>query len=244
MKMQRMLFLLLTVIWLGGCGYYYYTGPLRPENKQADSMSVADDGTISFVQDRLEIDLKPMTADELNRLFPNHSQAGPRSTNPYTFGDTEFWAEEGEKQRFTVFRLSVKNYSYPKVRIDPSRVVLKSDNKREYWSLSFEQLDSYYRAYAVGYRGNEYERYQERRDLLRRTMLKNEEVFSGQEADGFIVFPALHHDVNKIHVVVNDVVLRFDFRNEPIETINIQYSFQREIGRKYKDGKLELSKAN
>jgi len=79
---------------------------------------------------------------------------------------------------------------------------------------------------------------------LRRTMLKNEEVFSGQEADGFIVFPALHHDVNKIHVVVNDVVLRFDFRNEPIETTNIQYSFQREIGRKYKDGKLELSKAN
>lgn len=242
--MKRLISLVLAVSWLGGCGYYYFTGPLKPEEKQAESMNIADDGTVSFIQDRLEIHLKPMTDDELNRLFPNHSNAGPRSTNPYTFGNTEFWAEEGEKTRFTVFRFSVKNYAYPKVKIDPARIVLKSENKREYWSLSFEQLDSYYRAYAIGYRGNEYERYQERRDLLRRTMFKNEEIFSGQETDGFVVFPALHHDVSKIRVIVHDVVLRFDFRNEPIETTKIEYAFLRDIGRKYKDGTLELSEAN
>ena len=229
-----------------GCGYNYYTGPLQPGEQQAASMSVADDGTVTFEQDRFEVRLKPMTDEELNRQFFNNSQSGPKSTNPYTFGNTVFWGTDQEKQRFTVFRVSVKNYAYPKVKIDPSKIVVKASNKREYWSLNFEQLDTYYRAYAIGYRGNEYARYQERRDLLRRTMLKNEEIFSGQEAEGFVVFPALHPDVSDIEVQVLDVVLRFDFRNEPVETTNISYSFVRDIGKIYKDGTVvpRVSKAN
>ncbi len=231
----------LLVFVLQGCGYYYHAGHLEPVESQAASMDIADDGTVTFSQDRFEVRMKPMTDEELNRQFPSHSQAGPKSTNPYTFGDTKFWGAEQEKARFTVFRISVKNYAYPKVKIDPAKVVLKAKNGREYWSLSFEQMDTYYRAYAIGYRGNEYDRYQERRDLLRRTMFQNEEIFSGQEADGFIIFPALHPDVSKIELTVHDAVLRFDFRNEPIETINIPYSFSREIGKMYKDGRLVVA---
>ena len=229
---------------LSGCGYNYYTGPLRPDDQQATSMTVADDGTVTFVQDRFEVHLKPMTDEELNRQFFNNSQAGPKSTNPYTFGNSVFWGSNKEKQRFAVFKLSVKNYAYPKVKIDPSKIMIKAGNKREYWSLSFEQLDTYYRPYAIGYRGNEYARYQERRDLLRRTMLKDEEVFSGQEAEGFVIFPALHPDVASIDVQIHDVVLRFDFRNEPVETTNLEYQFTRDVGRIYNDGTIKLSEVN
>jgi len=28
--------------------------------------------------------------------------------------------------------------------------MIKAGNNREYWSLSFEQLDTYYRPYAIG----------------------------------------------------------------------------------------------
>ena len=247
MNFKRVLFPTL-IIGLGvlGCGYSYYTGPLQPGQDQASSISVADDGTLTFAQDRFEVRLKPMTDEELNRQFFNNSQSGPKSTNPYTFGNTVFWGTDDEKQRFTVFRLSVKNYAYPKVKIDPSKIVVKASNKREYWSLNFEQLDTYYRAYAIGYRGNEYARYQERRDLLRRTMLKDEEIFSGQEAEGFVIFPVLHPDVSDIEVQVLDVILRFDFRNEPVETTNISYKFVRDIGKIYKDGKIvpKVAKAN
>ncbi len=247
MNFKRVLFPTL-IISLGvlGCGYSYYTGPLQPGQDQASSISVADDGTLTFAQDRFEVRLKPMTDEELNRQFFNNSQSGPKSTNPYTFGNTVFWGTDDEKQRFTVFRLSVKNYAYPKVKIDPSKIVVKASNKREYWSLNFEQLDTYYRAYAIGYRGNEYARYQERRDLLRRTMLKDEEIFSGQEAEGFVIFPVLHPDVSDIEVQVLDVILRFDFRNEPVETTNISYKFVRDIGKIYKDGKIvpKVAKAN
>ena len=60
------------------------------------------------------------------------------------------------------------------------------------------------------------------------------------------MFPALHPDVGDIEVQVLDVVLRFDFRNEPVETTNISYSFVRDIGKIYKDGTVvpRVSKAN
>lgn len=228
---------------LQACGYYHYAGVLRPQETQLESMSVADDGSVIFTRDRLEVRLKPMSDEELNRQFATHSQAGPNSTNPYTFGNTKFWGGEPQRPRFTVFRLSVKNYAFPKVKIDPARIVLESESKREYWSLGLQQLDTYYRAYAIGYRGNEYARYQERLDLLRRTLFKNEEVFSGQEVEGFVVFPVLHSDVGKLKVVIKDMVLRFDFRNEPVEAVDVESHFGRDVGRIYRDGKVVLTQA-
>ena len=106
---------------LSGCGYNYYTGPLRPDDQQATSMTVADDGTVTFVQDRFEVHLKPMTDEELNRQFFNNSQAGPKSTNPYTFGNSVFWGSNKEKQRFAVFKLSVKTTLIPRLRLIPVR---------------------------------------------------------------------------------------------------------------------------
>lgn len=234
----------LSVAMISGCGYYHYATPLRPADGQQSSMSIADDGSITFTQDRLEVRLRPMTDEELNRQFASHSASGPKSTNPYTYGDTEFWEGQQERTRFTVFRLSVKNYAYPKVKIDPSRIQLVASNNREYWSLGKQQMDTYYRAYAIGYRGNEYNRYQERMDLLNRTMFKNEEIFSGQEKEGFVIFPALHSDVRDIHVTVHDCVLRFDYRNEPVEAVNIIYGFERDIGRKYGDAEPVIETAS
>jgi hypothetical protein len=224
------------------CGYHHYSTPLRPIDDQGTAMTVADDGSVTFTQDRLEVRLRPLTDEELNRQFASQSKDGPQSTNPYTFGNTEFWEGDKTRSRFTVFHLAVKNYAYPKVRIDPAKIVLRAQNKREYWSLNLQQLDTYYRAYAIGYRGNEYARYQARIDLLRQTMFKNEEVFSGQEVEGFVVFEALHPDVNNIQVLVQDCVLRFDYRNEPIEDVDIPYSFERDIGKEYADGEIVVER--
>jgi len=228
---------------LSACGYYHYAGPLRPGADLGVDLQVADDGSVTFARDRFEVGLRPMTDAELNRQFASHSQAGPRSTNPYTFGDTEFWEGEKERARFTVFHLRVKNYAYPKVKIDPARIVLRAHNGREYWSLGLQQLDTYYRAYARGYQGNEYARYQERLDLLRRTVFKNEEIFSGQEVEGFVIFPVLHADVRELEVAILDAVLRFDYRNEPVEMVEIDYRFTRDTGRIFGDGKVVLDEA-
>ena len=225
-----------------GCGYYHYAGPLQPSLEQPPGMA-ADEGGVVFAQGEFRVEVRPLTDADLNRQFLPQSVSGPQSTNPYTFGDTRFWEGAGERSRFTTFHLRVVNERFPKVKIDPARIVLRSELGTEYWSLALQQLDTYYRAYATGFRGNEYARYQERLDLLRRTLYKNEEVFVGQEAEGFLIFPALHHDVSEVEVVIHDAVLRFDHRNEPVETVRINCRFERDVGRIFRDGRLELEAA-
>ena len=213
------------------CSYPYYAGPVQPAPTQEGQVDVADDGTVTFTKDRLEVSLRPMTDEELNRAFASQSQAGPKSTNPYTFANAEVGVHKEAPSRFAVFLLRVKNYAYPKVRIDPSQIVLRTGNGREYWSLNLQQLDSYFRAYATGFHGNAYRRYKERLDVLARTMFRGEDVFSGQETSGYVVFPALHPDVEEMQVELLEANLRFDYRNEPVETAQIAYHFVRDVGR-------------
>ena len=239
--MRHLLLGFLLVCMASGCGYHHYAGPLQPLGDQGAALTVADDGSVTFAKGRLEVRLRPVTDEELNRQFAGHSQAGPKSTNPFTFSDTDFFRGRKDRQRFTLFSLGIKNYAYPKVLIEPSQVQMIASNGRRYWSLSVDQLDNYYRIYATGYRGNEYQRYKARLDLLRRTLAQAEPVFSGQETEGFIVFPALHPDVTEVEVVIRNTMLRFDYRDEPVEMVDITYQFRRDVGRRHHDGSVELS---
>ncbi|HIC68995.1 MAG TPA: hypothetical protein EYO90_05640 [Candidatus Latescibacteria bacterium] len=221
-----------------GCGYAFYAGPMRPLETQGGNMEVQDDGGVRFSRDRLEIRVRPITDDELNRRFQTESDDGRKSTNPYTYGNTERPKQESGG-RFTVFQVSVKNYEYPKVLIDPAKVSLITDNGREYWALSGLQLTNYFRAYVQGYGGNEYARFRERQDLLRRTMFPKEMIFSGQELVGFLVFQSLNPDVAQLTLKIHQAVTRFDYRDEPVEAIDISYRFGRDIGRVNRDGSRE-----
>ena len=238
---MRLLPVAASLLLLGsGCGYTYYASPLRPAGGQEEEVTVAGDGSATYARGRLEVRLRPLTDEELNRQFVSHSRSGPASTNPFTFGDTEL-GEGGQGQpRFTVFHLSVKNYAFPKVRIDPTQIRLAAGNGREYWTLDVRQLENYYRVYVLGYRGNEYDRHQERLDIARSNMFREEAIFSGQESEGYVVFPVLHPDVSQVEVTIYDTVLRFDYRDEPVETVDIRYRFERDVGRLYPDGTRTL----
>jgi hypothetical protein len=215
---------------VAACGYTYTASVWRAVAEPGLPTEVGDDQSITCTRGRLEVRLRPVSDEELNRQFGAVLPGGTESDNPYTFGSAIFWGETAPRPRFTVFRLSVKNYEFPKVRLAPGQVLLLARNGRRYWSLGFEQLDTYYRAYTRGYRGNEYSRYQERRDTLRRTLFRGDDVFSGQEAEGFLVFPALHADVSDLEVLLQGIVLRVDFRDEPTETMDLRYRFNRQTG--------------
>ena len=217
-----------------GCGRYF-PGPLQPKpgSEQGEHMVVHDDGSVAYVFERLDIAIRPMKDAELNRSFATRSADGPLSTNPFTFGD---WTPPGESftpQRFTVFLLRVKNYAYPKVKIDPSRIELRSASERSYKPLTFLEISEYYRAYALAWAGNYYARMREREDLLRLHMYADKMIFSGQEHEGFIVFPPMPPDVTELAVHVNDVAVRFNYADEPVETVSLTYGFQREVFRGY-----------
>ena len=227
-----------------GCGhklgYRHFAGPIMPaaESGQAEEFNVGDDRSITFVKDRLEVSLQPLTAEMLNRQFSSHSASPPgffrdnpyqAPVNPYTYGDWKPAGEEQPRDRFSVFLLKVKNYAYPKVRVDPATMEITAPNGRRYHTLDLTALTEYYWPYAVAYAGNTYRSFKERESLMRKTLFRDDMIFSGQEKEGFVVFPALDHDVEDFEVRIDKMALRFDYRNEPLETVDIPYQFTREV---------------
>ena len=239
--------LLLVGLLFPGCSYRYYAEDLKPmsEAEQGANKTVADDGTVSFRQARLEISVRPMTDEELNRQFSAYSNEGPDSRNPYTFGNSTYFRTGDTPQRFTVFRMYVSNYEYPKVYLDPKKVYITTSNGRKYYALRQEQLSIYYRRYvgsgtggdAPGTPGNARYVWQERTGILSRTMFRDEEVFSAQVNEGYLIFKPLAPDVEELTVHIPDVVVRFDFKGDPLEDVDIEMYFEREIGRIYPDGR-------
>lgn len=239
--------LLLVGLIFPSCSYRYYAEDLKPlsEAEQGANKTVADDGTVSYTQARLEISLRPMTDAELNRQFGAYSNEGADSQNPYTFGNSTYFRTGDTPQRFTVFRVYVSNYEYPKVYLDPKKIYITTPNGRKYYALRFEQLSIYYRRYVgsgvgggePGMPGNALKVLKERESILRRTMFPDEEVFSAQENEGYVVFKPLASDVEELTVHIPDVVVRFDYKGDPIEDVDIAMYFEREIGRIYPDGR-------
>lgn len=228
-----------------GCGhklgYRHFAGPILPAAglDQVEAFVVRDDRSITFVKDRLEVTILPLTVEMLNRQMAGNSQQPEgfhepnpyqKSTNPYTYGDWKPGWEEEYPTRFTVFALKVKNYEYPKVQLDPHAIEITVANGRHYKAYSRLALDEYYAPYALGYAGNTFLPFRERRDLILRTLYPVDEmVFSGQEKEGFIVFAPLDSDVEAFAIRIKGMVLRFDYRDQPVETIDITYSFTREV---------------
>ena len=234
------------LLLLTGCSYRYYAEALRPlsEAEQGEHKTVADDGTVTYTQGRLEVSLRPMTDEELNRQLPSFSREGANSRNPYTFGNST-WFRTGETpQRFTVFRATISNYQYPKVYLDPERVYITTSNGRKYYALTREQLWIYYHRYVggghgggdPGMSGNAHHVWKERDGILRSTMFPDLPVFSAQEAEGYLVFRPLAPDVEELTVHIPGLVVRYDFRGDPAEMVDIAMRFEREIGRVYPDG--------
>ena len=239
--------LLLVGLLFPGCSYRYYAEDLKPmsEAEQGANKTVADDGTVSYRQARLEISARPMTDEELNRQFSAYSDEGPDSRNPYTFGNSTYFRTGDTPQRFTVFRMYVSNYEYPKVYLDPKKVYITTSNGRKYYALRQEQLSIYYRRYVgsgtggsdPGTPGNARYIWQERDGILQRTMFPDEEVFSAQTNEGYLVFKPLAPDVKELTVHIPDVVVRFDYKGDPIEDVDVEMHFEREVGRIYPDGR-------
>ena len=238
--------LLCSLLLFSGCSHRYYAEDLKPvsEAEQGVNKTVADDGTVAYKQARLEISLRPMTDEELNRQFSAYSSEGADSRNPYTFGNSTYFRTGETPQRFTVFRAFVSNYEYPKVYLDPTQVYITTSNGRKYYALTREQISIYYRRYvqggtggnAPGVSGNAHSVWKERDGIMRRSMYVDEQVFSAQESEGFLVFEPLAPDVDELTVHIPDVIVRYDYKGDPLERVDVEMSFERKIGRVYPDG--------
>ena len=115
----------------------------------------------------------------------------------------------------TVFRLGVRNYYYPKVFIDPASIVMQSPDGRKWYNLA----PAYFAPVPSPGR--------DRNELLREALFTADAVFSGQEVSGYVLFTGLDPDVRDIEVTVKDAVLHYDYRGEPVQTVDFTYRFER-----------------
>ena len=87
-----------------------------------------------------------------------------------------------------------------------------------------------------GVSGNAHYLLKEREGILKATMFVDEVVFSAQEQEGYLVFEPIAPDVDELTVHIPDVVVRYDYKGDPIENLNVEIHFEREVGRIYPDG--------
>lgn len=232
---MRALWMLTALLSLSACGRYFPT-TLQPAPEQTKGMEINDDGSVTFHLGRLAVSVKPMTDAELNRQFSSASTGGADAVNPYTFGD---WAAAGDDwtpPRFTVFRVQVNNYEFPKVRLDPLEMSVTTANNRSYQPLSYADLYGYYRSYWQGNTGRGRVDFRSRTDLLKQTLYSGAIVFSGSDEEGYVVFPRLADDVKSIGVHIEGMAVRFDYAGLPLETVNLTFGFRRDVLRGFTPG--------
>ena len=111
-------------------------------------------------------------------------------------------------------------------------VTIESANGRHYYPWGTYDVEEYFRRFPLAFNGLGYLRFDERRDIYNRAKYPDDEFcFSGQEVEGYVIFSKIHDDVAEIVFHIPEFGLRYNFRNEPLETIDLQFRFKRDIQR-------------
>ncbi len=216
-----------------------YSSYLTPVVFESDPDYTLDEdtGATVFQLGDSSIEVKYMTEEELNALFPDDSNKGVYSTNPYTYGN---WVDPDlgyTPNRFTVFEVTVINRAFAKMRIDPVEAVLLTDLGETLHSYTFSvaaakygnSFENYYRS-VRGMSGNEYYRHEMRLGNLRgRNYGLDEMIFRGDSYSGLLSFDKLRDDVERVQLVLNDIVYRFDAFNRPADVTTATFNFERHI---------------
>ena len=176
-----------------------------------------------------------MSDYQLNNFeFPEESKGGIYSTNPYTYGD---WVDPElgyTPNRFTVFKVSIYNYTAPKINFDPENAILLSDRGDKFIAYGleaktskFHSIEEYYRA-RKGSSGIDEDVFEARMGIARRTMLTyGRPLYKGDNREGLIVFDPLSEGVERVKVVLKNFIVGYDENNMPSDFIDINFYFKR-----------------
>ena len=190
----------------------------------------SEDSTTVFEQTGFRLKLRYLSDQALNQEYARFTFREP-NLNPFTYGADRDLDRGYAPPRFTVFELTVVNQSYPKVMVDPAKMVLRTDRGGEYayWGVLKRDADNSFERYYMerrGKGGNEDYYYQERMGLVREALFRRHTfVFKGDAYTGKVVFAPLHAEVLAITVEVEDMVLRVDAFDRPKEVTSASFAF-------------------
>ena len=190
-----------------------------------------EDSSTVFQRDGFRLKLRFLSDEMLNQEYARHTFREP-NLNPFTYGADRDLDRGYAPPRFTVFQLTAVNQSFPKVRIDPAKMTLRTDrgDRYEYWDVrqrdAANSFEAYYRE-RRGQGGNEDYYYNQRLGLVREALYRrNTFVFQGESYSGKVVFAPLHPEVREVVVEVREIVLRMDAFDRPKETVEAEFRYR------------------
>jgi len=246
-KQKLLIFsVILFPILVVACSIFYppeirYQSYLVPVLVGDDMAYSIDEETGGFLYDigGNTITVRYMGEMDLNALFPDESDDGLYSTNPYTYGN---WIDPDlgyTPNRFTTFEIAIINRNFAKMRLDPVEAVLITDLGETYNSYTYSvaaakygnSFEDYFRTIR-GLSGNEYYRHEMKLGMVRgKNYGLDEMIFRGDSYSGLVTFDKLRPEVQRVQLILNDIVYRFDAFNRPADIATASFNFERKIDR-------------
>jgi hypothetical protein len=250
MAFHRKVTTFVVVFLFAGCDSAYRYAFFPPERIEytlvpdAELMAQASDTSYSISRDSLsvvfdrktfKVEVQYLSDYHLNNIeFPDDSKDGEFSANPFTYAN---WVDPQlgyTPNRFSVFKVSIFNYTMSKINFDPEKSFLVTDRGdifpgygREERTSKNESLEAYFRK-RKGSSGVDDEIFERRMGIVRQTVLSmGRPIYQGDSREGIVVYDPLHESVEKIKLVLNDFIIGYDENNEPSEFLSLQFFFRR-----------------
>ena len=247
MKLRFLIFL--STFLVAGCDsvYKYIFLPLErieytllPDKEAMDALKdsnyfIAKNGqVVGYDAKNWKIELRYMTDYQLNTFeFPEESKSGAFSGNPYTYGN---WIDPSlgySPKRFTVFKVTIYNYTSSKLNFDPELSQLQSDRgdnfhayAREQKNSKFVSIEEYFKR-RKGTSGVDEEIFETRMGISRRTMLYyGKPIYKGDSRDGLVVYDPIVDKVEKLKINISKFITGYDENNEPSDFIDLNFFFK------------------
>lgn len=180
-----------------------------------------------------KIEIRYMPDYQLNTFeFAEESKAGIFSANPFTYGN---WVDPElgySPRRFSVFKVTIYNYTASKLNFDPEISILQTDRGdtynaygREQKNAKFLSIEEYYKK-RKGTGGIDEEVFESRMGIARRTMLYyGKPIYKGDSRDGLVVYDPIVDEVEKLKISIPKFVLGYDENNEPSDFMDLNFFF-------------------
>lgn len=248
--MKKILPIILVLILLNiGCDSVYKYVFLPPERVEYTlvpdmaSMNALQDSNYFISQDGFavgfdartwKIEVRYMSDYQLNMFeFAEESKGGIFSGNPYTYAN---WVDPSlgyTPRRFSVFKVTIFNYTSSKLNFDPELSILQTDRgdnfnayAREQKNARFLSMEEYFKR-RKGTSGVDEEVFETRMGIARRTMLYyGKPIYKGDSRDGLVVFDPIIDKVEKLKISISKFITGYDENNEPSEFIDLSFFFK------------------
>ena len=136
-------------------------------------------------------------------------------------------------RRFSVFKVTIYNYTGSKLNFDPELPILQSDRgdnfhayAREQKNAKFVSIEEYFKR-RKGTSGVEEEIFETRMGIARRTMLYyGKPIYKGDSRDGLVVYDPIVDKVEKMKINISKFITGYDENNEPSDFIDLNFFFK------------------